>query len=172
MRDVIADLHFVDLYAVSYFREKTVQTLAEAGIRISLYGAGWEQCAWISLPNVYYGGRVPADEIVEKMGDAKIVLNTMTWFKDGTHDRVFNGMLQGAVAVTDTSIYMKEEFSDGELVFFELEEIGKLPEQIREILSDSQKAQKIADAGYEKARKFHTWKNRAEELDADLFCCI
>ena len=34
-----------------------------------------------------------ADKIVDLMYDSKIVLNTMTWFKDGTHDRVFNGML-------------------------------------------------------------------------------
>ena len=50
------------------------------------------------------------DEGVDLMYDSKIVLNTMTWFKDGTHDRVFNGMLAGAVAVTDSSIYMKENF--------------------------------------------------------------
>ena len=45
-----------------------------------------------------------ADEIVELMHESKIVLSTMTWFKDGTHDRVYNGMLAGAVAVTDTSL--------------------------------------------------------------------
>ena len=31
--------------------------------------------------------------MIDVMNDSKIVLNTMTWFKDGTHDRVFNGML-------------------------------------------------------------------------------
>ncbi len=51
LKDVIADLHFVDLYAVSYYREKTVQVLAEHGIPIEIYGAGWQNCSWIQRPN-------------------------------------------------------------------------------------------------------------------------
>lgn len=177
LAEVIADLHFIDLYAVSYFREQTIRILAESGIEITLYGAGWDNCTWTSLSNVHYGGRVPAEEIVKKMQDAKIVLSTMTWFKDGTHDRVFNGMLQGAAAVSDTSVYMKEEFCgfctpDGtdrrELVLFELKEITSLPEQIKKLLADSRLLQEIADRGYDKAKTGHTWHHRAKELKTDI----
>lgn len=177
LKDIIADLHVVDLYAVSYYREKTVQVLAEQGIRVQLYGAGWENCSWIHRENVNYGGKIPAEEVVEKMQDAKVVLSTMTWFKDGTHDRVFNGMLQGAVAVTDTSGYMKEEFcgclEDGEedsreLVFFELEELEELPAKVQTLLEHPEQAQGIADRGYAKAKRAHTWRARALELEKDL----
>lgn len=177
---VISDLHFVDLYAVSYYREKTVRILAENGIRVNLYGAGWDNCEWITRPNVFYGGKIPADDVVKKMQDTKIVLSTMTWFKDGTHDRVFNGMMQGAVAVSDTSGYMKEEFcgfkngaeDNRELVMFELEEMDRLPEMVKEVLDNPQKAQEIADRGYEKAKKGHTWEARALELEQDLLNCL
>lgn len=176
LKDIIADLHFVDLYAVSYYREKTVQILAEQGIPIQIYGVGWESCSWIQRPNVVYGGKIPAEEVVVKMQNAKIVLSTMTWFKDGTHDRVFNGMLQGAVAATDTSGYMKEEFcsadmrqlGEGELLFFELEKLDQLPYQIQELLEYPEWAQQIADRGYDKAKQFHTWCSRALELERNL----
>ncbi len=179
LKNIIADLHFVDLYAVSHYREKTVQSLAEHGMNVRIYGAGWESCPWIQLPNVNFCGKIPAEEVVLKMQDAKIVLSTMTWFKDGTHDRVFNGMLQGAVAMTDTSGYMKEEFCgvpDGEgsgednreLVFFELEALEKLPLLAEEVLRNPERAQQIADRGYAKARQSHTWRSRALELEHDL----
>lgn len=177
LAEIIADLHFIDLYAVSYFREKTLSVLAESGIEIELYGAGWEDCGWIHRPNVRYGGRVSADEIVEKMQDAKIVLNTMTWFKDGAHDRIFNGMLQGAAAVSDASVYMKEEFcgikrpgqaDERELALFELQETDSLPKQIKELLHDGALLQSIADRGYRKAKERHTWRNRAIELKTDI----
>lgn len=126
--DVIEKLHYVDMLAVSYYREKTIKTLVEAGLKVTLYGTGWEVCEWINNKNLDYRGRVSADEIVDLMYDSKIVLNTMTWFKDGTHDRVFNGMLAKAVAVTDSSIYMEENFTADELVMFELEDIDKLPQ--------------------------------------------
>ena len=113
------------------------------------------------------------------MADSRIVLSTMTWFKDGTHDRVFNGMLQGAVAVTDTSVYMEEEFkgiyaggdygaADAELGFFRLSEIEKLPDMVRYLLDDPGRMQQLADAGYKKALAGHTWEKRAMELDRDL----
>lgn len=181
LKDIISELHFVDLYAVSYYREKTVQILAEHGISIQIYGAGWENCTWINLPNVSYGGKIPAEEVVVKMQDAKIVLSTMTWFKDGTHDRVFNGMLQGAVAVSDSSGYMKEEFCGFldksrpgeercEMLLFQLEDLEGLPAQVQELLDHPKIAQEIADRGYQKAKQFHTWKARALELEENLLC--
>ena len=122
----------------------------------------------IDNENLDYRGRVSADKIVDLMYDSKIVLNTMTWFKDGTHDRVFNGMLAGAVAVTDSSIYMKENFTDNELVMFELEDIDKLPHIINDLVTDKYKMQKIADEGRKKALQFHSWEKRADELYYDL----
>jgi hypothetical protein len=165
---IIADFHFLDLLIVSHYREKVVAAVAKAGISLDLYGSGWEGCDWINLPNVNFHGRVSADEVVERMQETKIVLSTMTWFKDGTHDRVFNGMLQGAVAVTDSSVYMKEAFGD-ELVMFELNEIDALPDKIKYLLDNPDVAQKIADSGYERAMKSETWEARAKELDRDLF---
>lgn len=166
--DVIEKLHYVDMLAVSYYREKTIKTLVEAGLKVTLYGPGWEVCEWINNKNLDYRGRVSADEIVDLMYDSKIVLNTMTWFKDGTHDRVFNGMLAKAVAVTDSSIYMEENFTADELVMFELEDIDKLPQIISGLLSDTDKMQQLADAGYDKAVQYHSWEKRADELYYDL----
>ena len=176
---LIEEFHFVDLLAVSYYREKVVKTLVENGVKVTLFGTGWECCDWIDNPNLDFRGRVSADEIVEIMHDSKIVLSTMTWFKDGAHDRVFNGMLSGAVAVTDSSKYMREEFVSSEdidetrddLVMFELEQIGKLPEKIKYLLNNFDKSQQIADRGYKKAFE-HTWSARARELERDLLSQI
>lgn len=176
---LIEEFHFVDLLAVSYYREKVVKTLVENGVKVTLFGTGWECCDWLDNPNLDFRGRVSADEIVEIMHDSKIVLSTMTWFKDGAHDRVFNGMLSGAVAVTDSSKYMREEFvssdpidgASDDLVMFELEEIDALPDKIKFLLENPDKAQAIADRGYKKAFN-HTWAARAEELDRDLLSQI
>ncbi|MCR5546728.1 MAG: glycosyltransferase [Lachnospiraceae bacterium] len=193
-REFISDMHYVDLMVVSHYREKVVRTLAEAGVHVTLYGFGWEEFDWIKELNVDYRGRVSADEIIDLMADTKIVLSTMTWFKDGTHDRVFNGMLQGAFTITDTSIYMKEEFrglypddviaygrrksdkieagemssDEYEVGFFELDEIDKLPDMIKRLLENDETLEGLASAGYKKAKQFHTWEARALELDRDL----
>lgn len=182
MRLLIADMRYIEGLAVSYFREGAIKALLEAGINVTVYGAGWDKCSLASHPNLIYGGKIPAIEILEIMKDTKIVLNTMTWFKDGTHERVFNGMLAGAVAVTDKSEYMLETFcgieriADKEyntdkahLAFFELEELKKLPDKVLYLLENLGQAQEIANRGYQKAKKEHTWDVRAKEIEEALF---
>lgn len=191
LKDFIADMHYVDMLAVSYYREKTVRTMAEAGFNVTLYGSGWDVCDWIkNTPNLDYRGRVSAYDIVKLMQDTKIVLSTMTWFKDGTHDRVYNGMLSGALAVTDSSDYMLSNYSgredielpdffhkkpeeiNQELVIFKLDELDELPERIRRITSHPELMQKIADNGRKRAQETDTWQCRADELDRDLLSCL
>lgn len=181
-RLLMTDMRYIEGLAVSYYRERTVKCLVESGINVTVYGLGWAACDWASNPNLNYGGRIPAKDVLEEMKEAKIVLSTMTWFKDGTHDRVFNGMLAGAVAVTDTSKYMRENFKDmrklsgeeeysaaeAELVFFELAHMQELPKKIQYLLGNLQEAQKIADRGYRLAGELHTWDVRAKEIEEAL----
>lgn len=165
LREEISRLRFLDVYATSFFREQTVRYLVEHGISVTVYGQGWQECEWADNPNLILGGIIPAGEVIRMMGESKIVLNTMTWFKAGAHDRIFNGMLAGAGVVTDTSSYMEENFTDGrELAFFHLQELSRLPGQIRQLLENPEELQRMADTGYQCAVREHTWQQRAKEL--------
>ena len=99
------------------------------------------------------------------MKDAKIVLNTMTWFKEGAHDRIFNGMLAGAVVLSDESAYLRQRFTSGqELEMFALPEIVQLPQLVEALRKQPERAQRIADCGYQSAKAHDTWKNRIDEI--------
>lgn len=165
VREIIVEMRFLDSYATSFFREQAVRVLVESGIRVTAYGTGWDQCEWSGNPYLTYGGKVSAPRILPLMNDAKVVLNTMTWFKAGAHDRIFNGMLAGAAVVTDGSSYLRREFTDGrELAMFSLEDIGTLPERVCGLFGHLGQAQEMADKGYEAAKGRHTWRSRAEQI--------
>ncbi len=163
IHEIIVQMRFIDSYATSFFREQAVRILVENGVRVTAYGTGWDQCEWSDNPYLVYGGKVLAPEILPLMNDSKIVLNTMTWFKAGAHDRIFNGMLAGAAVVTDDSTYLRREFTDGkELVMFSRNEIRILPDRVFDLFGHMQSTQKMADCGYQTAKEHHTWKSRAE----------
>lgn len=165
IREIIVQMRFIDSYATSFFREQAVRMLVENGIRVTAYGTGWDQCDWSDNPYLDYRGKVLAPEILPLMNDSKVVLNTMTWFKAGAHDRIFNGMLAKAVVVTDDSTYLRREFTDGkELVMFSLEELGAMPERVFDLFGHMDMAQQIAECGYQTAKERHTWKSRAEYI--------
>lgn len=165
IHEIIVQMRFIDSYATSFFREQAVRILVESGIRVTAYGTGWNQCEWSDNTYLDYRGKVLAPEILPLMNDSKVVLNTMTWFKAGAHDRVFNGMLAGAAVVTDDSTYMKSAFRDGEeLVMFSLKELGTLPERIFSLFGHMDETQQMTNRGYHAAKENHTWKNRAEYI--------
>ena len=165
IREIIVKMRFLDSYATSFFRERAVRLLVENGIRVRAYGTGWDLCDWSDNPCLDYGGKVPAPRILPLMNDSKIVLNTMTWFKAGAHDRIFNGMLAGSAVVTDDSAYLRREFTDGkELVMFSLKNLAALPERVFDLFGHMQSTQEMADCGYSAAKERHTWKSRAEYL--------
>lgn len=170
----ISSCVYIERVVSSYYREKILATIARSGISLELYGAGWERCDWVKLPNVYYGGMISPMEVLEKMEDAKIVLNTMPWFKDGSHERVFNSMLRGAVVCSETSGYLEEVLPSDAWVAFGLssKELMDLPERIVRLLQDSCRMQDIATAGYELAMERHTWQARAMELHTDLLSLL
>lgn len=153
---------FVDLYIRSYFRREIVCSLAEAGIKVVVLGKDWELSECKHMDNLIMTGQVDSKTCLEYMGNAKISLNIMPWFKEGAHDRIFNSMLQGCVSVSDTSQYITENLIDGQdYISFSLEKRKELPEKIKKLLSESDYAEKIALQGSQKAAKEHTWKQRA-----------
>lgn len=170
LRRFISSCVHVERVVSSHYRERIVGTIAKAGISLELYGDGWFDCDWIKLPNVHYGGRVAPEEILSMMEDSKIVLNTLPWFKDGSHERVFNAMLCGAVTVSETSGYLEEMLPADVWVSFDLSEksLSALPQRIAALLSDEAKLQETASAGHDLAAVAHTWKARAHEMHRDL----
>ena len=154
---------WIDLFVRSYFREKVVQTLADAGIIVRVFGSDWEKIHCKKPQNVRTsGGKVNSAACVQAMRDARIALNVMPWFKDGAHDRVFTAMLQGTVALTDDSRYLREECRDGEnICFYSLRALQQLPDQVVSLLEDPVRMAVLAERGYRMAEKRHRWKNRA-----------
>ena len=154
---------WIDLFIRSYVREKVVQTLADAGIIVRVFGADWEKIHCKKPQNVRTsGGKVDSAACVQAMRDARIALNVMPWFKDGAHDRVFTAMLQGTAAFTDDSRYLREECRDGEnICFYSLRALEQLPDRVVSLLEDPVRTAELAERGYRMAKKRHTWKNRA-----------
>lgn len=162
---LLQEYRYIDMNVNAYFRKAMIVTLVNAGIDVHVYGNGWDIPELENQPHFHFGGLLSQTECICKMQESRIVLNSMPWFKDGAHDRIFNAMLCHAVCVTDQSGYLTERFTDGkELVFYPLDGIDSLPRIVRGLLDDPKKAGEIAENGYQSAVLSHSWENRAMEL--------
>ncbi len=166
MKSCMKNMIFIDLYVRFYFRGLIIKTLVDNGIKVHVLGAGWDKLDCIHKENLVNGGSVDSFTCIRQMGNAKISLNIMPWLKDGAHDRIFNTMLSKSVSLSDSSAYIDELFLDRkEIMLYSLERISELPQHVLYLLEYPKLAEEIAEAGYRKAGKYHTWEHRAYELD-------
>lgn len=173
VRDTMPNMIMIDLYVRHYFRGKVVGMLADAGLQIHCFGAGWEHLVCRHPENIIQGGSLDSQGCLEQLSRAKISLNVMPWFKDGAHDRVFNSMLNGTVCFTDWSQYLTEILEDGQdVAFYELDRLEELPDRVRSILANRPLWGKMQRQGYETAREAHTWGHRARRLHEEVLSKI
>lgn len=166
LRSALHKMIFIDLYVRNYWRGKVVRTLVNAGIRVDVVGKGWEELEDVTHPeHLILHPQTDSLTCLQMIGQSKISVNVMPWFKDGAHDRVFNSILNGAVCVSDTSKYLCEELSEGEGVcYYTLQELEKLPARVKDLLQNESGMQDIVARGKEKVLDKHTWAKRAETL--------
>ena len=103
------------------------------------------------------------------MYDAKINLNVMPHFKAGSHDRIFNSLLAHSLALTDSSRWIDENFTDGvDIALYDIDALDKLPNIIYGFLEDPDRCESIIDRGYEKVSANYTWQNCADQILCDV----
>ncbi len=150
----------VDAYVRAYYRDKVIRALGEGGLRVDVYGNGWDDFDGRAVR--HHGARFA--ESLELMADSKVSLNIMPWFKAGSHDRICSAMLCGSLVVTDNSLYLEEAFGEEHFHRFALDDLDSLVEDVHEILADAEYSQERITHARDFALRNHTWENRAEEL--------
>ncbi len=165
LKKTMAALTFIDLYVRYTFRGRAVQELADAGIKVHVFGDGWDLLPCKREENLILMNNLDSVGCLKKLCQTKISLNVMPWFKDGAHDRIFNTMLNGAVCLTDSSVYLDSILHDGvDSSIYSLSRMDKLPEIAAGLLANPVRMQEIADQGYAMAEEAHTWAHRAKAL--------
>ena len=130
-----------------------------------MYGNGWDDEKLRSNPHFKFGGLISQDECIEKMHNSRFILNSMPWFKDGTHDRIYNAMLAKALCITDKSKYLCEEFEGGkDIVFYDLGDMDRLPKIVEYYEQHPEEAESIIEKAYDKTVLKHSWVNRGIDI--------
>ena len=163
----LKDNYFIDMYLRACLREELLALLLKKDIPVTVYGHNWEdfieKCRR-GIPkaesHLHIIGEVPYAKLPDVYADAKIALNQLPWFKAGMHDRIPMGMMNGCVCITDESLYLTDNFIDGEqLYFYSLENMEQAPEIILELLENPDLAVRTAARGYSYAVANLSWKS-------------
>ena len=166
VKEIFSTQGYVDWAVRMYWRSEVITVLAESGLELYLLGRGWENHPSASYPNVHrISDRIPFEETLSAMADAKINLNVFPWFKSGTHDRIFNSLLQHSLPLTDSSRWVDETFTDGwDIALYSLKNLEELPAIAEKYLKNPDLTESVISRGYEKTIREFTWKNCVDQI--------
>ena len=132
-------------------------------IPVDVFGNGWDIVPFAGKLKLH--GPVSYEQSLEIASQAKIIFQDQADFNHGAHDRVFTGMLNGAVVVSEFSHYLAEEFEAGrDLFMFDWQNGDQQVQVNHELLADESKRLSVAVSAYGKAVRRHRWANRAERI--------
>ena len=157
-----------NIYVRHFVREEILRYIVDSGVKIDIFGPGWERLGFDKKKNVVLHDRIDYLESAKVCSEAKLSLNIMPWFKNGLHDRIPTAMMNGSAVVSDSSRYINEVFctkgQDREIILFDINNPQSIPECIIENLSDEEMLYRTAKYGREKALSQMKWENRANDL--------
>ncbi|MBR0164427.1 MAG: glycosyltransferase family 1 protein [Lachnospiraceae bacterium] len=150
------------------YKKPLMRAMSDARIRMEVYGGNWDDEGEQYFEGIHLHERISARECNLLMSGAKFALNAMPWFKDGSHERIYNAMCNGAIAVTDRSVYLDETLTDGEnVIFYDRKHPEEAAQRIRYLLSHPEEAAQIAERGRQYAQKEGTWEKRLLQIIYD-----
>ena len=150
-------------YIKPWRRHQMVRCLVEDGFKVHVFGNGWQNTSFCDM--LINHGEVPYQDMLDVISKTKVLVQDEAMFNDGAHDRVFTGMLNGAVVVSEYSAYLDELFEDQhDLFMFDWQHTKEQMDVIHQLLGDDYYRADIARNAYEKVIKSQTWRNRAERI--------
>ncbi|OCL83067.1 hypothetical protein AAW30_01141 [Arcobacter porcinus] len=154
----------VQNYIRYYSRVLLMKELALSGLSVTICGNGWENFAK-EHKNINYIGPLDIKDNLELINKAKVLINVTPTLRNGSHERVFTGMLNHTVIFTDKSSYYDEYFEDEKsILYYSFKSLNKDIARLKNILKDSEKLYNISKNAYEIANENHTWENRVDTI--------
>ena len=170
--DFQALFYYLDNYTRGKDRVELIRSIKEAPIHVfgdlskdnAVGILGWPQYL-AGQKNVTIHPSVPFWDALGILKQAKICLNSMPFFKHGSHERIFASLACGAVPVTNDNSYLKQYFNDGkEIIYYSMKDRSPVNAKVNDLLANESKRVEMAKKGRQLVMENHTWDVRVDEL--------
>lgn len=164
--------HFLDNYVRGKDRYELIRSIKTAKVHIFgepswnnlKGGASWKEYLK-NQPNVVLHQPVSYAESFEISKQAKICLNSSPFFRHGSHERILNAFMSGAVPLTTHNGFVEEFFQpDVDLISYQTGDYSQVDDKVNGLLSNESKRSEMAVIGRQKVLENHTWDIRAKQL--------
>jgi spore maturation protein CgeB len=163
---------YLDKYVRGKDRTELIQSIKNA--RVHVFGEAPSDAIkhtpnWAhylaNQKNVVLHPPVGYEEALNILQQSKICLNSMPFFRDGTHERIFAGLACGALPLTSESRYLRETFvHEQDILYYHPRAGNSVNDLIDHYLAHEPLRRDAAASGRAKTMAAHTWDHRVDTL--------
>ena len=162
-------MYAVDAFVRNYYRRISIESLLKARIPVKIIGEGWEKYHGNYGDSIIKEKEVEFGLSFEKIAKEHIILNNSPIFNRGAHDRIYAGMANHCVVMTDENPYLRRTLKDGEnVMLYSLKNTKTIKDMAEELLTNPILVRNIQESAYQEFLEKHTWECRASRLLTDL----
>jgi spore maturation protein CgeB len=178
--DFLIKIQFYGTFVDNYTRGKDRTELIKAipNRKVHVFGGkcwrdvqpilDWEHSLQ-DVSNVIIHPEVDFAQSLEILKQSKICLNSMPFFKNGTHERIFTGLACGALPITTDNLWIRHNFKHHEdILIYCPEHWNEVGSWVEEYLDDPVMLEESVARGRAKVMAEHTWDVRARQLFESL----
>lgn len=164
--------YFVDNYMRGKDRTELIKGIKSAQVhvfgdvcwRVEEPILGWEH-SLKGMSNVTIHPPVNFVESLNILKQSKLCLNSMPFFKNGTHERIFTGLACGALPITSDNLWVRANFEHQKnILIYPPKGWQEIDGWVNEYLNHPQLREEIVSCGREKVMQEHTWDVRVQQL--------
>ena len=162
-------MYTVNALNQNYYRKISIESLLKTRIPVKIIGEGWEKYHGNYGDSIIKEKEVEFGLSFEKIAKEHIILNNSPIFNRGAHDRIYAGMANHCVVMTDENPYLRRTLKDGEnVMLYSLKNTKTIKDMVEELLTNPILVRNIQESAYQEFLEKHTWECRASRLLTDL----
>lgn len=145
-------------------KNRKVHVFGDVCWRVEKPILGWEHSLQ-GMDNVIIHPAVPFEKSLEILKQSKICLNSMPFFKNGTHERIFTGLACEALPITSDNLWVRKHFEHRkDLLIYSPSGWSEVNEWVEYYLDRPKELAHMVSVGRETVMREHTWDVRVQQL--------
>ena len=131
--ELMNHLYLADKSARNKSRNHILESIAEAGLPLTIMGDGWELTDLPNYSNVEWIPAMTMSASIEVIANTKVLLDINPLFFRGLHDRVSTGLQNGCIVATNMCEQTAPEHREDQMIFYRESNVEELIDRLRNL---------------------------------------
>lgn len=162
LENAVEEIHrrcrYIDRYIREVYRHQIIEILLEEGVTIHVSGAYWNYYDGAAANRLVVHSACDYETMLQQMENSRVVINVQPLFQHAPHDRILNGMANGALLFTDSCTFLRECFRDTKpYVSYDWKYLKESAAKFADLLKDQEAMEQMAKEARDFVLQNNTW---------------